>query len=98
MSITGETNRLCRCAQKLSEYLESNDDYDFNGNLLHTGVYIAILKVNGDYIQRDSQSKGLVRPQVERSNLTAVPPIHGHVPFQWNSTKQAAKPWLCELR
>ena len=34
----------------MSEYLESNDDYDFKCNLLHTGVYIAILKVNREYI------------------------------------------------
>ena len=33
--------------------------------------------------------------------LTAVPPIHGHVPFQWNKTsrsREAMSPWLCELR
>ena len=33
--------------------------------------------------------------------LAAVPPIHGHVLFQWNKTSRSRKamsPWLCELR
>ena len=37
------------------------------------------------------RSRGVAYPH------TAIPPIHGYVSLPWNSTRQAAKPWLCEL-